>query len=108
EFLAARLGGREGGLGALADGLALVFGDGGQDVDGEFVGVWVVGCDELDAGIRERGDERQIAAQAVEPLMDLVPNETLLLRDGQPVLGKSDKVGDLPLLRLATNLHGLN
>ena len=47
-------------------------------------------------------------AQAVEPLMDLVPNETLLLRDGQRALGKSDEVGDMPLLRLATNLHGFN
>src|SRR5262249_31102281 len=50
----------------LADGLALVFGDGGQDVDGEFVGVRVVGCDELDAGIHQRGDEGKIAGQAVE------------------------------------------
>src|SRR5262245_27810103 len=47
-------------------------------------------------------------AQADEPRMDLVPNETLLLRDGQRALGKSDEVGDMPLLRLATNLHGLN
>src|SRR5262249_22486330 len=45
-------------------------------------------------------------AQADEPLMDLVPNETLLLRDGQRALGKSDEVGDMPLLRLATNLPG--
>jgi hypothetical protein len=43
-----------------------VFGDGGQDVDGEFVGVRIVGCDELHAGIHQGGDEGQIAGQAVE------------------------------------------
>ena len=65
ELLAARLGCRQGGLGALADGFALVLGDGGQDMDGELVGVRVVGCDELDAGIRQRGDEGEIAGQPV-------------------------------------------
>ena len=43
-----------------------MFGDGGQDVDGEFIGVRIVGCDELHAGIHQGGDESQIAGQAVE------------------------------------------
>jgi hypothetical protein len=47
-------------------------------------------------------------AEAVEPLMYLVPNEALLLRDGQRALGKSDEVRHMSLLRLATDLHGLN
>jgi hypothetical protein len=32
----------------------------------EFVGVRIVGCDELHAGIHQGGDEGQIAGQAVE------------------------------------------
>jgi hypothetical protein len=46
SFLPRAFGGGERSLGALGDYLALVFGDGGQDVDGELVGVRVVGCDE--------------------------------------------------------------
>jgi hypothetical protein len=48
--LSPRLGGRQGRLGALRDRLALVFGSGRQDVDGQFVGVRVIYRHELDAG----------------------------------------------------------
>ena len=53
-------------LSPLADGCPLVFGDSGQDADGEPVGVRIVGCEELDVAVHQRGDEGQIAAQAVE------------------------------------------
>jgi hypothetical protein len=66
EFLAARLGGGERGLGALRDCLALVLGDGGEDVDGELVGVRVITRDELDAAFYHRGYEMKVARQAVE------------------------------------------
>ena len=60
------LGGLQRGLGALADRLTLVFGDGGQDVDGEPVGVRIVGGDELDVAVHQGCDEREIAGEAVE------------------------------------------
>ena len=63
---AAALGGGQGGLGALADRCPLVLGDGGEDVDGEPVGVRVVGGDELDVAVHQGGDEGEIAGQAVE------------------------------------------
>jgi len=53
-------------LGALADRCPLVLGDSGEDVDGEPVGVRVVGGDELDVAVHQRGDEPRIAGQAVE------------------------------------------
>jgi hypothetical protein len=45
QLLSPRLGGR---LGALRDRLGLVFGSGRQDVDGQFVDVWVIYRHELD------------------------------------------------------------
>src|SRR5262245_20606874 len=61
---AAALGGGQGGLGALADHCPLVLGDGGEDVDGEPVGVRVVGGDELDVAVHQRSDEGEVAETA--------------------------------------------
>jgi len=51
SFMAASLGDSERLLGAGADQLALMLGDGGEDVDGELVSVRVVAGFELDAGL---------------------------------------------------------
>src|SRR5262249_51759604 len=61
ELDAAPLGGGKGGLGALRDCLALVFGDGGKDMDSELVRVRIVGCDERDAAVHQRRDKGEIA-----------------------------------------------
>ena len=66
QALPALLGGRQGGLGALRDHLALVLVHRREDVDGQLVGVRVVNSHELDAGVRQRGNEGQVAAQPVE------------------------------------------
>ena len=66
ELDAAALGSREGSLGALADRFTFVLRDGGQDVDGELVGVRVIDGDELDAAVHQRGDEGEVAGQPVE------------------------------------------
>ena len=63
---AARLGRRQRGLGAGGDHLALVLGDGGQDVQGQLVGGGHVDRDELDAALHQVGDEGDVARQAVE------------------------------------------
>jgi len=52
-----------------ADDFALVLVDRRQDVDGQLVRVWVIDRDELQAGIHQRRDERQITGQAIELAM---------------------------------------
>jgi hypothetical protein len=48
QSLALGFGGGERGLGAGGDGVALVLGDGSEDVDGEFSGGGIVAADEID------------------------------------------------------------
>ena len=63
---AARPGGRQRGPGPGGDHLALVLGDGDEDVQGQLVGGGHVDRSELDAGFHQVGDERDVAGQAVE------------------------------------------
>src|SRR5262249_26788277 len=66
ELDAAAFGGLQRRLGALAGCCPLVLGDGGGGVDGEPVGVRVVGGDKLDVAVHKGGDEGEIAGEAVE------------------------------------------
>jgi hypothetical protein len=63
ELDAAPLGGGERVLGPLRNRLALVLRHGGEDVDGELVGVRVVAGDEIDASVHERGEEGDVARE---------------------------------------------
>jgi hypothetical protein len=60
EYNTASLGGLQCVLGALCNHLAFVLCNGGQDVNGELVGVRIVHRDELDTGVHQRGDESQM------------------------------------------------
>jgi hypothetical protein len=63
---AARLGSVQGRLGALGDHRRLVFRDGGQDVDGQAIGLGEVDGHELDAALHQLRDESNVARQPVE------------------------------------------
>ncbi|MFZ1430886.1 MAG: hypothetical protein WAS21_29490 [Geminicoccaceae bacterium] len=56
----------QGGAGTLGNHLALVLGDGGEDVQGKPVGGRHVHGDELDPALHEARDEGDIAGQPVE------------------------------------------
>ena len=66
QLRAACLGGVQGGLGALADHLARVLGHGGEDVDGEPVGLRHVHGDKFHAGLHQPADKMDVARQPVE------------------------------------------
>ena len=51
---------------SLADHFPLVLGDGGQDVQGQLVGIGHVDGGELDAALHQVGDEGDVARQPVE------------------------------------------
>jgi hypothetical protein len=53
-------------LGPLGNHLALVLRHGGENVDGELVGVRVVAGDEIDASVHERGEEGDVAREPVQ------------------------------------------
>ena len=97
ELLAPRLGCGEGGLGTLADGLALMLGDSGQNVDGELVGMRVIDRDKLDAAIHQRGDEGEVAGQPVELGNDELG---LVLAAGEQRLGQLRAIRTLAALNL--------
>jgi hypothetical protein len=63
---ASSLGGLQGGLGALADGLAFLFSDHGHDADRQLVGVGHVDRDELHLGLLQTEQEIGVARQPVE------------------------------------------
>ena len=50
----------------LGDRFRFVLGDGGQDVDGQLVGVGVVAADEVDARLHQGGRERHAPGQPVQ------------------------------------------
>lgn len=81
EAGAAFLGGGQGFLGALADLLPLMFGEGGEHVEHELVSVRIIHRHELDATFHEVGNEGDIARQTVE-LGDDQPG-FLFLADGE-------------------------
>jgi hypothetical protein len=62
RFLAAH----QRGLGAFRDHLALMLIHGREDMDGQLVGVRVIHSHELHTALHQRGDEGQVAGQAVE------------------------------------------
>ena len=62
--LAERYGGGERVLGPLRNRLALVLRHGGEDVDGELVGMRVVAGDEIDTSVHERREEGDRCARA--------------------------------------------
>ena len=66
ELCAARLRGLKRSFGPLADGLALMLGDGRQDVNGELVRLGHIDGDEIDAGLHKPGDEMHVAGEPVE------------------------------------------
>jgi hypothetical protein len=57
---------RQRGAGALRNRLALVLGDCRQDVDGQLVGMRLIDRDKLDLAVHQRGDERNVAREAVK------------------------------------------
>jgi len=61
-----RLRGCERRLGAFGDHLALVLGDGGQDMQREPVGLRHVAAEQVDAAFQQAGDEGDVARQPVE------------------------------------------
>jgi hypothetical protein len=66
ELHPAGLGGGERGFGPSGDLVPFVFGEGGQDVKHEAIGVRGINRDELSSSFHERADERDVARQAVE------------------------------------------
>jgi hypothetical protein len=60
KLLAVGLGGRERGLGAGRDRIALVLGDSGKDMDRELGGRLVVAANEVDLAIHQHRNERQV------------------------------------------------
>ena len=66
ETLAACLGSLQSSRRPGADDFALVLGDRGQDMDRQFISMWVVDRDELHTGIHERRDECQVTRKAIE------------------------------------------
>src|SRR5262249_48083170 len=61
ELDAAPFGGGERILSSLRNRLALVLRNGGEDVDGELVGVRVVARDEIDTSVHQGGEEGNVA-----------------------------------------------
>lgn len=66
ELYPARLGLGQGNAGALGNHLALMLGDGGEDVQGQPVGTRHVHGDELDPALHQACDEGDVAGQPVE------------------------------------------
>ncbi len=57
----------ERGLGALRNGLALVLGDGGKDMNGQAVCLGHIDGDEIDAALHQPGDEMDVAGEPIKP-----------------------------------------
>jgi hypothetical protein len=61
-----RLSGRQSRPGVFRDRLALMLGNGRQDVNGQLIGVGVVHRDELDAGVHEGCYEGEVSREAIK------------------------------------------
>ena len=66
ESFSTSAGGSERRLGAGGNLLALVLGNGGEQVDGELVGLGHVGCNEVHAAFHQAGNEMDVAGEPVE------------------------------------------
>ena len=66
KFLAPRLGCLQSIPRPLSDHFSLMLSHRGKDMNGELVGVRVIDRDELDTGVHQRCDEREIARQSIE------------------------------------------
>jgi hypothetical protein len=61
-----RLDGFQGRRRPRANDLAFVLSDSGQDVDGQFVRVRIIDCDELYPGVHEDRDKRDVPGQSIQ------------------------------------------
>jgi len=66
KLLAVGLGGRERGLGAGRDRIALVLGASGEDMNRKLRGRRVVAANKVDLAVHQHCNERQVAAEPIE------------------------------------------
>ena len=106
ELDAAPLGGAERVLGPLGNHLALVLRHGGEDVDGELVGVRVVAGDEIDTSVHERREEGDVAREPVQLSDDQLGALALAVRQRLGQLGPGGMLAALDFSELADQLLG--